>query len=673
MLVAVSASGLAMAQPTITNTNEEVEPVTDTSPGEIIVITEKAPGEKVKSVTYELSPQVIRKLPGSGNDAIKSLQTMPSVGRVPFGLGGLVLRGTSPRDSNVYLDGIHVPLLYHFGGLASFYPSAQLSSLKLQPGGYSAQYGRGQGGIVTLESRAARRDRWRVATELSMVDAAVQADGPSGDWGGWSIALRRSYIDALLPLFATSSTDINNAPRYYDGQLRFDMKPWRNARLTAMMFGSDDEIAIRYGVDKTKSFQFNTRFARFGLRFQQRFKDTIVKVVPWLGIDRYHLASSFQTMQSDNNPAGLRAQVMTEYVRGYWAVGTDIASGDFAVSSLTINDDNTTEIAREGSYMDASLWAEAMVKLFGDKLAVKPGLRLERYGLAKTVVLDPRLVVTETLSERISLRQTIGVFHQPPSHADQLWGNDDLRASHSVQLSGGGTFSLNPRTTISLTGFYSELYNLAVDDPDAEDLMLNNLETYRIGAVGSTREFIARQFGTFSTLANIGRGRVYGAELMARYVGARGFAWLAYTYSRSWRRNGDDGARYRWILDQPHVATAVGSLKLGKYWRIGARMRVTSGNPVTPLFGRMLDASDEWRPVFGVDNSERLPAFYQLDVRVDRDWRGSWGTITAFLDVQNATQRVNVEGRVYDDDYSGYQPTGGLPLFPSFGVAYTPR
>ena len=55
-----------------------------------------------------------------------------------------------------------------------------------------------------------------------------------------------------------------------------------------------------------------------------------------------------------------------------------------------------------------------------------------------------------------------------------------------------------------------------------------------------------------------------------------------------------------------------------------------------------------------------------------RDWVRSWGTITAFLDVQNASQRVNVEGRVYEDDYSGYQSTRGLPLFPSFGIAYSP-
>jgi len=657
---------------------ERVEPIQPDQPepkakDEVIVITEKAP-EEVESVTYELTPDLIRKMPGSGNDAIKSLQTMPSVGRVPFGMGGLILRGTSPRDSNVFLDGIEVPLLYHFGGLASFYPSALLKSLELTPGGYSSQYGRGQGGVVTLESNAARTDRWRVASEMSMIDAALQADGPSGNWGAWSIAMRRSYIDVFLPLVG-GSHETTNAPRYYDGQLRFDTDPWRGAHLTVMLFGSDDEIGLRYGLDNARSFRFSTQFARFGARLTQRYKNTVFKAVPWVGVDRYHLASSFQTMRSENDPMGLRASSITDFTNGYISVGTDLSAGAFAVSSLTIDDEDDTEtaISRDGTYLDSALWVEGLVQLFGKRVGIKPGLRLEHYGLSDALVLDPRLVLTQKLSDVISLRQSIGTYHQPPGVADALWGNDDLAPSYSVQTSFGGTADINRNASVSLTGFYSELYNLAVDDPDADDSMFNNFSTYKIGAIASSREFIAKQFGTFSTLANIGRGQVYGVELMTKYVTQRAFAWLAYTYSRSKRRIEDDmTTETAWVLDQPHVLTAVGSLQLGKHWRVGARFRYASGNPYTPLVGRTQVGFDKWDPVFGDENSERLGPFFQVDLRVDRDWKRSWGTITAFLDVQNATRRTNVEGRVYAEDYSGFEPTGGLPLFPSFGIAYTP-
>jgi len=351
----------------------------DKAGGEVIVVTGEAPAP-VEPVTYDLSPDVIRKLPGSGNDAIKSLQTMPSVGRVPFGLGGLILRGTSPRDSNVFLDGVRVPLLYHFGGLASFYPSALLAAMSLQPGGYSARYGRGDGGIVELDSRSARSDRWRVGSEVSMMDASLQADGPSGRWGAWSVAMRRSYIDALLPLISTGSADLTAAPRYYDGQLRFDARPWRNAQLTAMLFGSADDMAAQYGVDKDRSFALNTQFARFALRFRQRWGQTQLQVLPWIGVDRYHLASSFQTMTSADDPAGLRARVTHDYRHGSWAIGTDVERGDFAVSSVSIGDEDMTEIARDGSYTNAALWLEGMIELAGERFALKPGLRAEHYG-----------------------------------------------------------------------------------------------------------------------------------------------------------------------------------------------------------------------------------------------------------------------------------------------------
>jgi len=647
--------------------------VIESTAGEVIIVTGEAP-DSPEPATYELTPDVVRRVPGSGNDALKALQTMPGVGRVPFGMGGLILRGTSPRDSRVYLDGIQVPLLYHFGGLASFYPSTLLDSLELSPGGYSVEYGRGQGGVVTLESRSSGGDRWRVGSELSMMDASARADGPTGRWGSWSMAVRRSYIDALLPLFTGDDHSITTAPKYWDGQLRYDADLWSGGHLTALLFGSDDVIALDYGVDQAKSFQFDTRFARAGLRLAHERGRTVFEIAPWIGVDRYHLASTFQTMTSKNNPYGGRAQVTTEAPRGSISLGADVSAGDFEVESQTVDGDEVTDIARAESYMNSAVWLEGLLRLSRGRLVIKPGLRMEHYGLADEVVVDPRLAVAEDLPRGFSLHQSVGIFHQPPGVADYLWGNDDLESSYSLQTSAGGGLEVGAGMSFALSGFYSELFNLAVDDPTADDDLFNNLETYKIGALASSREFIAEQFGTFSELANIGRGRTYGVEVMGKHVSPRAFAWLAYTLSRSWRRigEGSDAERQRWVLDQPHVLTALGSLRLGSSWRVGARFRYASGSLVTPLIDRTLNAEEEWEPVFGAPNSERLPAFVQLDVRVDRDWVRPWGTITAFLDVQNATRRVNIEGRVYEDDYSGFESTSGLPLFPSFGIAYVP-
>jgi hypothetical protein len=126
------------------------------------------------------------------------------------------------------------------------------------------------------------------------------------------------------------------------------------------------------------------------------------------------------------------------------------------------------------------------------------------------------------------------------------------------------------------------------------------------------------------------------------------------------------------VLDQPHVATVLATRPVGK-WRFGARLRVASGNPITPVAGRYFDEThQEWVAISGPILSERLPVFLQLDVRIDRTWRRPWGVINLFLDIQNTTNRTNPEGVTYNDDFTQRRYTRGLPIFPALGVEYLP-
>ncbi len=641
--------------------------------GEVIEIFGTDPAALEKPKSYELGPEVIRRVPGSGNDALKALQTMPGVGRVPYGMGGLVLRGTSPRDSNVFLDGIEVPLLYHFGGLASFYPSSTLQSLELIPGGYSSEYGRGQGGIVMIESSSGSADHWRFASELSMVDLAVHADGPGGKRSTWSIGVRRSVVDAFLPLFSTE-VDITAMPRYYDAQLRYDVQLSSDSRLAAHLFGSDDEIGLIYGERMDRTFRYGTQFARFGLTFEQQWKAAELTVSPWVGLDEFSLESTSQRLTSNNTPYGGRVRYTREHPRGSVSGGIDLSAGDYKVVSVTEVDPGFNVIEGSDDYFNGAFWLEGFFRFANGAFNVKPGARVESYSLSGETVIDPRLVLTHELGTRVMLRESLGVFHQPPSIADSLWGNEDLESSNSIQATAGGEVALAETVSLAVTGFYAKLRNLPVDDPTAETDALRNLYHSKIGALASGREFIAKQFGTFSVLTNTGSGENYGVELMSRYVGARGFAWIAYTASRARRRNGHplDNDWHRYVLDQPHVVTLVGSLKLGASWQIGARGRYASGNPFTPILGGLPDGEFEFNPIYGEELSERLPEFYQLDLRVDHVWKRGWGTINLFVDVQNVTRRKNEEGRVYEEDYSSYETSHGLPLFPAFGLSYIP-
>lgn len=641
--------------------------------GEVIRILGKVtdPSE-INPTSYELGPELIRRVPGAGNDALKSIQTMPGVGRVPYGMGGLVLRGNSPRDSNVYLDGIEVPLLYHFGGLASFYPSTTLKSLELMGGSYSSEFGRGLGGLVTVESRGAREDNWRVTPEMSMVDVSMQADGPLSKHSGLSIGLRRSIIDAILPIVGTSS-EVTTAPRYYDGQLRYDATLWPGAKLSARLFGSDDEIGLLYGERMDRSFTYGAQFARLGVHFEQETDTGVFAFAPWLGTDDFRMESVDQKMLSQNNPYGGRSSYRWRFPLGSVSTGLDMSGGDFEVKSTTIADRQFVVIERENSYFNTGAWLRGRLRFLEGQIEVNPGIRAEHYSLSDQFVVDPRLVVSHEVTDSLRIRESLGSFHQPPSISDSLWGNDELEASYSIQAALGMEYDISKLWSVSTTGFYASLRNLAIDDPNAPMGALSNLTTSKLGALSSSREFMAKQFGTFTSLVNEGSGRNIGAEVMLKYIGPGGFAWLSYTGSRAERKSAlePENGWTRYVLDQPHVLTLIGSTEWGN-WQFGARGRYASGNVFTPILGGTAGPGGSTVPVYGEEFSERLPDFFQLDVRIDRVWRRSYGTFNAFLDIQNITRRVNVEGRLYEDDYESYDETEGLPFFPAFGLSYTP-
>ena len=94
--------------------------------------------------------------------------------------GAVVIRGSGNYDTRFFLDGIDIPLLFHYGGLKSTYSSLALGSVDMYPGGFGTAYGNAIGGVVELKGRAGRRDRWHTVLDASMLDASFHTEGPLG-------------------------------------------------------------------------------------------------------------------------------------------------------------------------------------------------------------------------------------------------------------------------------------------------------------------------------------------------------------------------------------------------------------------------------------------------------------------------------------------------------------
>jgi hypothetical protein len=647
-------------------------------------------GRRPAGPPLHLDTDAIRSQPGAGNDVLRALQSMPGVARTPFGLGGLALRGTAPRDTKVFLDEIEVPLLYHFGGIASFLPTAAVDEVTLQPGGASVRYGRGLGGVAVVTSRTGRRDRWRVGGELSLIHSGAIAEGPGPLKGTWLIGARRSYFDAIM---RAADLDLVLVPRYGDAQLRWESG---DGRWMAIAFGSDDLLTLLrdpadtgtggFDTSNVKSLRYSSRFARLGVRYRGIRGATLFEAMPSLGIDDVNARANHEDLDKGMHrttiPLSLRTRISTPAAGGTLSVGLDGGwqhhRYDMVNTPPPTRLDPSPDMVIERNLSrwaaDAGAWIESSWFFAGDRLELRPGLRGDYFGLSGQWTLDPRLVLHAQLPGGLTVSPSVGRYHAPPlvTDLDPIFGERVMLGSSATQVATTVKAIVGDDKEVSATVYYQDLRQLPVDAITAATPISANGGQESGGLLGISRELVDTQFGSYSYREAIGTGSAYGVELIARRNVGRWTGWISYAYARSYRTNptrGDEARPY--VLDQPHSLTLVGSAALGA-WRLGGRFRYTTGNPFTPVAGAFMEPGGDWVAVDGPLLSQRLPDFFQLDVRVDRRWKRPWGTLNLYLDLQNAVNRSNAEGVTYNEDYTRMSYTRGLPIFPSIGVEYIP-
>jgi outer membrane cobalamin receptor len=285
-------------------------------------------------------------------------------------------------------------------------------------------------------------------------------------------------------------------------------------------------------------------------------------------------------------------------------------------------------------------------------LKLLPGVRTDYDNGTKKWTLAPRMSARWDIHQdypRTTLKGGAGLYHQPPEAYESIkpFGNGGLKPESAAHYSFGVEQELARPIEVSLEGFYKDLKDIVIATPDAS---------------GSANGSINK---------NVGSGRVYGSELLLRYKpDGRFFGWIAYTLSRSERKDSDDAAYYTYDYDQTHVLTALGSYKLGRGWQLGARFRYVTGRPYTPEIGGTMDYdAGTYAPVSStMTNSKRIPAFHQLDVRVDKTWKFQSWSLNAYLDVQNVYNHRSNVSVDYNFDYSQQTAVRGLPLLPIVGI-----
>lgn len=616
----------------------------------------------------EVTRREITRIPGTGGDALRSVQYMPGMARAPFGGGALIVRGSSPADSAYYFDSTRIPMLYHFGGLTSIINSELLESIELYPGNFSVRYGGATGGVVEVFPRAPASDRFHAYLDADFIDAGVMVETPIGD--KWSVAAsgRRSYIGNLLNALMPDNEGaaFTFAPRYYDYQLITDYHPSKKNNWRLFIFGSDDKMELIQGKDVGPSptvsgdFNFRILFHQLQSNWTHNFNKALSNSLN-IGTAYVRSDSNFGTLfdvDFHNVPIYLRDELAFDEKRNLafrigldtrldWyksqvraPVSTRMVEGE-PMDPLTGNEE-MAESERKGFGAVPGFYGEVELRPI-PKLALIGGARFDYFDDAPTPTLDPRLVVRYKLFEPTTLKGGIGIFHQPPQgfQQDEDFGNPDLGLLTAVHYSLGVEQEIIDNVEVGLEGFYKNMTGMVVSSPDPVERFNND-----------------------------GEGKVWGMELLLKhYPTERFFGWISYTLMKSERIDHPGLDPRPFDSDQTHILTIVASARLGRGWEMGLTFRLVSGNPDTPVVGSYFDAdSDIYMPLYGDVNSDRLPMFHQLDFRVDKNWKWKYLKAAVYLDIQNIYNHKNPETYQYNYDYSERQYFYGLPIIPSLGL-----
>jgi TonB family protein len=673
----------------------EVEPKKDTpkNPDEEEEIVVTAPRIKKQVVSTMVQAEQATRVPGTQGDVLKVVENLPGVARAAVGSGTLVVWGSAPQDTRVYVDGIYVPRLYHDGGYRSIISSDFVQSVELIPGAYGAEFGRGLGGLVTVALKPLDEDGIHGSLAADTLDASASVRAKVGDFH-IAVAARKSYLDSVLS--AVTSENVGQfvpIPRYWDGQARivYDLGPHETVELGGLI-SSDQTTFTLQNPDPslTTSQTTGTDFNRVYLRYRKKMADgSIVEVTPSFGTNDTSLVNQYGNIPTDltnhSNVLALRAnwrgpvlpflRVSTgvdalatfSNLQREGSIGAPPREGDIYVFGEAppsqINSDAwTTGIGSVAAY------AEGDFSMFDDKLHIVPGARFEPFVsstnkvlppvgsnpdvnyIREDTVLEPRLAVRYAFTPSITGKLAYGVYHQSPQPEDlsSVFGTPTLGISTAQHFLGGGAFQLTHTLSVEVTGFFENSWDLTVRSESDNPLVAQSLD-------------------------QVGIGRAYGTQFLVRQqLWAHFFGWISYSILRSERKDNPDLDWRLFDYDQSHVFTALGSYDFGHGLEAGARFRFATGYPRTPVIGAYFNGStDTYEPIFGAHNSIRIPPFYALDLRVAKRFKLGKTELEVYLDVQNVTNHSNPEEIVYNTAYTQKGYITGLPILPVIGARFS--
>lgn len=665
-------------------------------------------------------------------DVLRSVQMLPGVSTNNEFNAKFNVRGGNPDENLVLVNGTQVYDPYHVKEAGNYsigiLNTEMVNKMDLMTGGFPARYGDKMSSVLNVEYREGNKERYTGTASVSLTDVDVLAEGPLSEKGSFIIGARKTYLEYIFKLAGQEATVV---PTFYDIQGVVDYSINSGHKLLLKFINAGDEFIEspatkrsgpnRYystgdGFTHTEQWDDSTdsqaQYYSTLLALQSVniiSSSTILKTELSLYDERenersrynhwhqfladgrgYFLFYYTHTDQQYNNNLLIRTielnSSLDQQLSSYYLIKTGLS-----YQHITYNEDQIFQRTIDqtanfdynhnnfGNYPDTNFshqldnpsdalsnqintqslkfagYVENVVQL-SNQFLLNIGGRFDYFDLNKELTWSPRMNIAYQIKGGLTVRGAWGYYYQSPNYRQVAYpaasdtNTQSQKAIHYV-LGVDYATSLDPEERsflkLKVECYYKKYENL-----------MSATQTSN-GYVSYSRKNDA-----------VGDSKGADVYLMCSVPGFYG--WISYSYLEAMQDilNGNYGSFPR-NTDQRHTLAIVGDLDLGSEWNLAMRYTYGSGYPYTPLFAHLNSATNEWEWISGAPNSERLPSYSCMDMRITKSFR-MFGLVTStFLDISNLLNAKNILAYQYyiNNNKSVKDGVGLPPLIPSIGMS----
>lgn len=608
--------------------------------------------------------QEIEKSPGANRDVSRIVRAYPGVSFSPIGYrNDLIVRGGSPSENRFYMDGIEIPNINHFatqgasGGPVSIVNADLIREITFYTGAFPANRSGALSSVLDFQLKDGNPDKQTFKATLGASEVSLSGAGHLSKRTTYLFSARQSYLQMLFKVLG-----LPFLPNFIDGQFKVKTR-----------FSDHDELTLLglVGIDKMK---LNTDEKGEDAEYLLSYLPTINQETFTLGATYKHYSGQHvQTLtlshnylnnrnlkyrnndnsSEDNLTLRLRSieQKTTLRFENQTNLNLWTLKAGAELNHITYSNDS-----RQQFYTNAAqlLTYDTWLRIFSFGAFVTGNYTTpdKRFSLSAGVRMDgsnynsdmkqlwkqfsPRLSASYNLTDQWSLSANAGLYYQLPPYTsmgykdnDGAYVNKQLKYMQVGETALGVDWHLQDRFMVSVEGFFKRYGQIPYSLTDDIPLLCKGND---YGVVGN------------EALTSTAQGRAYGVETMFRWqVPGRFNVVSSFTLFKSEYRNGQNDAYIPSAWDNRFILNLSGTYNLPRRWSIGGKLSYIGGSPYTPYDEDKSSLVEAWdakgQPYYDYSryNTERLPSFAQLDVRVDKSFYFRRCMLGLYLDIQNIT------------------------------------